>query len=153
MSMSIHVFSNRPVSSMAEWQAAIDGDGFDALLYKPAVFEELRGFLPVRLDGAGTGFEVDHDDAAELSRELIDQGWDVGGPWTHALSFRFGGDTRELIAAFSAAASYARITDGVVFEGEEAKTFTPAEVLDMARKMAIDMKDYLEPPRYEWTDA
>jgi hypothetical protein len=153
MSMSIHVFSNRPVSSMAEWQEAIDSDGFDALLYKPAVFEELSGFLPVRLDGAGTGFEVDHDDGAELSRELIEQGWDIGGPWTHALSFTFGGDTRELIAAFSTAASYARITDGVVFEGEEGKTFKPAEVLDMARKMAVEMKDYLEPPRYEWKDA
>jgi hypothetical protein len=40
-----------------------------------------------------------------------------------------------------------------VFEGEEGKTFKPAEVLDMARKMAVEMKDYLEPPRYEWKDA
>lgn len=138
---------------MAEWQAAILADDFDIKLYEPAIFEELVGFLPVRLDGAGTGFEVYKEDAAALISELAAEGWDVGEPWTHALSFSWGGDLRELIAAFATAASYARVTEGVVFDGEEAKIFTPEEVLKMARDMAVQLKDELGPPRYEWQDA
>ena len=153
MSMSLHIFSDRPVQSMTEWQAAINADGFVAELHKPAKFDELNGFLPVRLDGAGTGFEVYHADSAELIRDLADDGWEVGKPWTLALSFYWGGDYRELIAAYAAAASYARATEGVVFDCEEAKVYQPMEVLEMARKMAVDLKDELGPPRYEWQDA
>ena len=153
MSMSLYIFSDRPAQSMAEWQAAIDADGFAAELYKPAVFSELRGFLPVKLDGAGTGFEVDHEDSAALISELAGEGWDVGRQWTHALSFHWIGDYRELIAAYATAGSYARVTEGVVFDCEEAKVHQPMEVLEMARKMAVDLKDELGPPRYEWQDA
>ena len=154
MSMELYIFSDRPIQSMAEWQAAIYADGFDAKLYEPAVFGELDGFLPVRLDGAGTGFEVyHHDGAASLIAELAAEGWDVGRPWTHVLSLSWGGDYRELIAAYSTAASYARATEGVVFDCEEAKVFEPATVLEMARKLAVDLKDELGPPRYEWQDV
>lgn len=153
MSMSLYIFSDRPVQSMSEWQAAIDADGFAAELYRPAVFSDLRGFLPVKLDDAGTGFEVDHEDSPALIAELADEGWEVGRPWTHALSFHWGGDYRELIAAYATAGSYSRVTKGVVFDCQEAKTYQPAEVLEMARKMAIDFKNDLGPPRYEWQDA
>lgn len=153
MSMSLYIFSDRPAESMAEWQAAIDADGFVAELYKPAVFSEFNGFLPVKLDGAGTGFEVDHEDSPALIRELADEGWEVGRQWTQALSFHWGGDYRELIAAYATAGSYARITEGVVFDCQEAKVYQPATVLEMARKMAFDLKDELGPPRYEWQEA
>lgn len=153
MSMSLYIFSDRPVQSMAEWQAAIDADGFAAELYKPAKFEELDGFLPVKLDGVGTGFEVCHEDSPALISELADEGWEVGRQWTQALSFHWGGDYRELIAAYATAGSYARATEGVVFDCEEAKVYEPAAVLEMARKMAVDLKDELGPPRYEWQDA
>jgi hypothetical protein len=152
MSMSVTIFSDQ-TASMAEWQAAMDADGFDALLYQAAVFEDLQGFLPVRLDGAGTGFEVCHEDSEALALELSEEGWDVGGPWKCAMSLYFGGDPRELIAVFAAAGSYARITGGVVFESEEAKLLQPGEVIEMARQMAIDLKDKLGAPRYAWQDA
>lgn len=66
MSMDLYILSNRAARSMVEWQSAIDADGFQILLDPTAVFEDLSGFLPVRLDGAGTGFEVDHEDAPAL---------------------------------------------------------------------------------------
>jgi hypothetical protein len=153
MSMSLYMFSDRPVQSMSEWQAAIIADGFAAELYKPAVFAELSGFLPVKLDGAGTGFEVDHEDSPALIAELAEEGLEVDRQWTHALSFHWGGDYRELIAAYATAGSYARVTEGVVFDCQEAKVYQPAAVLEMARKMAVDLKDELGPPRYEWQDA
>lgn len=152
MSMSVTVFSNR-TATMREWQAGLDADGFDLLLYQSAVFEELRGFLPVRLDGAGTGFEVFHEDCAALVRELGEEGWDVGGPWQYAMSFYFGGDYRELISVLAAAGSYARVTGGIVFDGEEAKVQQPAEVLEEARRLRDVYKDKLGAPRYEWRDA
>ncbi|AVF04163.1 hypothetical protein C4375_10880 [Devosia sp. I507] len=152
MSMMMIVFSNR-TASMREWQAGLEEDGFDLLLHQSAVFEELSGFLPVRLDGAGTGFEVYHEDCAALVSELSEQGWDVGGPWQYAMSFYFGGDFRELISVLAAAGSYARVTGGVVFDGEEAKVQQPVEVLDEARRVRNNYKDKLDAPRYEWRDA
>lgn len=153
MSMSLYIFTDRPVGSISEWQAAIEADGFDAKLYEPAVYEELEGFLPVKLDGAGTGFEVYHEDCAALIGELESNGFHIGHPWNHAISFHWGGDFRELIAAYSTAGSYARATQGIVLDSEAGKVFDPASVLAEARKMAIELKDELGPPRYEWKDV
>lgn len=150
MSMSLHIFSDRPANSMTEWQAAVKADGFDAEFKEDSVFEDVAGFLPVRMFGAGTGFEVYQEDATELANEFSEQGFEVGGAWKCALTFVWGGDLRELIAAYATAASYARMTDGVVFDSEEAKVYQPADVLEIARKMATSLRDQLEPPRYEW---
>ena len=148
MSMDLYVLSNRPARSIAEWQAAIDADGFRILLDPTAVFEDLSGFLPVRLDGAGTGFEVDHEDAAELI-EMFGES-DLGRTWTCALAFHWSGDAREMVAAYSAAASYARAIGGVVLDPQEGEVMQPASALDLARQLAVQTKDDLGPPRYEW---
>lgn len=151
MSMDLYILSNRPARSMTEWQSAIDADGFQILLDPTAVFEDLNGFLPVRLDGAGTGFEVDHEDAAELT-EMFGES-DVARTWTCALAFHWGGDAREMVAAYSAAASYARAMEGVVLDPQEGEVMQPAAALDLARKLAVETRDDLGPPRYEWPPA
>jgi hypothetical protein len=153
MSMDLYIFSNRPVRSMAEWQSAIDDDGFQILLDLTTAFDDLNGFLPVRLDGAGTGFEVGHESAAELVGQCSEDDIDIGGPWACALAFHWGGDLREMIAAFSTASSYARVTEGVVFDPQEGEVFTPAAAFELARKLAAEGSDQLGPPRYEWPPA
>jgi len=100
MSMELYVFSDQPLRSISQWQQAITEDGFDILLYEKAVFEELDGFLPMRLDGAGTGVEVGPTDSAKAIEWFERDGFPFEHKWTHALSFSWGGDMRELIVAY-----------------------------------------------------
>jgi len=153
MSMELYVFSDRPIKSMLEWQEAITVDGFDIKLHGQAVFEDLNGFLPMRLEGAGTGVEVGHTDSAEAIDWFRKDGFPFDHQWSHALWFCWGGDLRELVVAHSTAASYARVTQGVVFDCEEGRILGADEALDLARKLAIEVKDDLGPPLYEWKDA
>ena len=153
MSMEMYVFSDRTIGSMTEWQNAIYEDGFDIKLYEGAIFEELDGFLPMRLDGAGTGVEVSPADGATEIDALEQDGVAFDHKWQHALAFCWGGDLRELIVAQASAASYARATQGVIYDFEEGKFFSPTEMLELAREVAVAVKDQLGPPRYQWENA
>ena len=66
MSMEIHVFSDRKLASIAQWQQAVDAEGFALRLSTEGSFEALRGFLPAQWSDRQAGFECFHDRAAEL---------------------------------------------------------------------------------------
>jgi hypothetical protein len=132
MSMEIHVLSDREIASMAAWQQAITAEGFGLQLSAEASFPALKGFLPARSAGKTTGFECYHDDPRELLIGYHD--FDFGHPWKHALSFRWGGDIMECLAAYMAAAAYAKATDGVVFVPDDGELLTPPLAIDRARE-------------------
>src|SRR5581483_10966772 len=111
--------------SIAEWQSAIDAEGFPLKLSNERPFEKLNGFLPAQLLGKRTGFECDHFPAEEVMREASDI--DLGREWKFVLAFRWGGDFNELQAAWMAATAYAVATDGVVLDDQEARVRTAAE--------------------------
>ena len=121
MSIEIFVMSDRRLNSMAEWQRAIEQEGFDLRLDASRPFEALHGHLPAWRGTTLAGFECDHWDPVDLLDDDDLADIDFGRRWTQTLAFRIGGDFLALWAALAAAtASYARATGGVVFEGEEA---------------------------------
>ena len=65
MSMEIEVFSNRRLTTTAEWQRAIGIERFPLRLDADVKLESSRGFIPAMLDDSKTGFECFHDDARE----------------------------------------------------------------------------------------
>lgn len=136
MSIELDAFSNRRLNSMAEWQAAIDAEGFDIRLDDSRAFEDLEGFLPAVMGGLNTGFECNHFEGQQLVDELNADGLDVGGPWTFALCFRFGGDKDECVCANMSAAAYIKATDGVLFVDVDGEAYPPAQALEQARKLA-----------------
>jgi hypothetical protein len=139
MSIEIFVLSDRKLASMAEWQQAIDQEGFGLRLDQSRPIEKLSGHLPAQRAGQHAGFECDHFDPADLldAEELADV--DFGRRWTQMLAFRFGGDFLALWGAFVAAAAYARATDGVVFDGESGEVLTPDKAAEAARNYERDM--------------
>jgi hypothetical protein len=132
MSIEIYVLSDRQLASIAEWQQAIDREGFALRLSTQCPFEALRGHLPAQWGDKHAGFECDHWKGSEV----IDESPDVefGRRWEHALAFRFGGDFGALLGAYAAAAAYARATDGVVFDGESGEVLTPEKAAQTARE-------------------
>jgi hypothetical protein len=137
MSMEIHALSDRQLASIADWQQAIDAEGFALRLSDARPFENLKGFLPAHSGEKKTGFECYHDDAQELLVEH--DAFEFGRPWKFALSFRWGGNLDACLAAYMAAAAYAKATDGVVFDTEEGQVLTPQQAGDYARQMEKDL--------------
>lgn len=133
MAMELFVLSDRRLSSIAEWQQAIDAEGFALRLSDETSFDALNGVLPVQLDGKQTGFECVHWNAGELMREASDI--DFGQEWKYALSFRWlGSRLDEGDAALMAAAAYARATGGVVLDWDNDRLLGPDQVKEIVRE-------------------
>jgi hypothetical protein len=130
MAMELFVLSDRRLSSIAEWQGAIDAEGFALRLSDATPFESVDGFLPARLEGRQTGFECAHWDAATLMSEA--EGVEFDRAWTQALSFRWGGNFDEGDAAFMAAAAYARATGGIILDWDNSRVLTAEEMKSIA---------------------
>lgn len=143
MSMELLIFSDFQLKSIAEWQAAIDAEGYPLRLLDDISFANLRGFLPAQLRGKATGFECYHDNASELIREHPDITFDH--LWKCALGLRWvGSKLEELRAAWMAATAYAKATDGMIFDDQEAKFRNAIE----ARQVVCDVERDL--PNTDW---
>lgn len=133
MSMEIHVLSNKRLASIAEWQQAIDFEGFKLKLDPTVPLDAARGFLPALLHGKQSGFECYHDDIRDLMETYGHVPYFKSGPaWKHVLSFRWGSLLHEGVSVFMAGTAYARATGGVIYEPEEGRALT----LDEARETA-----------------
>jgi hypothetical protein len=138
MSIEIFVLSDRKLGSIAEWQQAIDREGFDLKLDTSRPIEALQHHLPAQRGEHHAGFECDHWDAAEILDGCDDM--DFGHRWTQCLAFRFGGDFYALWGANAAAAAYARATDGVVFDTEAGEVLLADKAVEMTRQLERDLE-------------
>lgn len=137
MSMELWIFSDRRLSSVAEWQAAIDAEGYPLQLSAEKAIEGLRGFFPMHLRGELTGFECYHDDPAEFVQANPDVNFDH--VWKYALGFRWSGSrVNELRAAWMAGTAYAQATDGVIVDDQELKIHAPADARMVVRDVERD---------------
>lgn len=130
MSMELWVLSDGQLNSIAEWQAAIDAEGYSLNLAKDALFEKLNGFLQCHLREELTGFECYRDDAAALIRN--NAGFNFGHDWKYALGFRWlGSKQNETLAAWMAGTAYARATAGIIINDQDSqlRTATQSEVV------------------------
>jgi len=147
MSMEIWVLSDRQLKSTAEWQTAIDAEAYPLQLSAGKAFEDLRGFLPMQLRGELSGCECYHDPADQLIKANPDV--DFGHAWKYALGFRWGGNLKEMQAAWMAATAYAAATDGIVIDDQELKIRTAEEsrrevddIVQSIPKMEEIMRDF-----------
>jgi len=67
--MELCVLSDRRLSSITEWQNAIEAEGFPLILSQATPFDQLSGGLAAMLGDKRTGFECDHWDASEVITE------------------------------------------------------------------------------------
>lgn len=140
MAMEMFVLSDRNLTFIADWQAAIDAERYPLQLDPDIRLQTHVGFLPARLSGQSTGFECDHFPAAEFIREIQEiSSVEFGHAWNYVLAFRWRGDLNELQAACMAAAAYATAVDGVVFDDEESIVRSAAEARENVQKIVSDI--------------
>jgi hypothetical protein len=142
--MELWVLSDRQLNSIAEWQAAIDAEGYPLRISAETAFETQDGFLPSYLRGELTGFECYHDDAGEFMRGNPNA--DFGHEWKCLLGFRWlGSKELESKAAWMAGTAYARATGGVIYNDLD----TERRTADQSREVV----DSLEHPSAAFEEA
>jgi hypothetical protein len=136
MTMSLYIFSDKQVNSVAEWQAAIDREGYPLQLSADMVFERLSGFFPMHLRGELTGFECYHEDLADVQENVIPD-IRLDHEWKFVLGFVWlGGREPELIAAWMAATAYSQETAGIIFDCEgEGRFLIPAQARAVVQEL------------------
>jgi hypothetical protein len=127
MSMQICVLTDSRLNSIVEWQQSIDAEGF-----------------PLRLSGSEPGRNLVaqlRDEETSIEYGIYDFGKlkdtyrhvNFGRDWKYVIAFTWSSDFAEEIASWMAATAYARATDGIIFDEQEGKLFTPAESLEVTR--------------------
>lgn len=127
MPMQICVLTDSRLSSIAEWQKAIDAEGFRLRLSDA----DPKRNLFAQLGDEWTSIEYGVRDFVELGDAYKHVSF--GHDWRYAIVFTWSSDFAEEIAAWMAATAYARATNGVIFDEQEASIFTPEESLKIAR--------------------
>lgn len=139
MAMELFVLSDSQLETVADWQAAIDGEGYPLRLDANKPIESLKGFLPALLRERKTGFECDVWPAKEFMREV--SGVDFGHEWKHVLAFRWGSNLNQVPAVWIAAAAYAKATNGVVFDEEQGKIHSAADARTVVGEIEREMPE------------
>lgn len=132
MAMELNIFSDRRLNSIAEWQRAINAEGFPLQLARDVDLSTVSGFLSADLKNKRTGFECYQDEAWEMMESLGRSNFDRD--WKFALGLRWGPDFAAVDSAWMAATAYAAATGGVIFDYEEAEIFTPDQGRELIRR-------------------
>lgn len=133
MAMEMHVFSDRQLNSIAEWQRAVDQEGYALQISADVRLETVNGLVPATLRGQRTGFECYRDDAREMMKHYGASHF--SHRWKYGLGFRWRGDLAELQAAWMAATAYARATSGIVFDPQELRTYSVSEAANLVKEI------------------
>jgi hypothetical protein len=144
MSIEIFALSNRRVASFNRWQEQIDVASLHLVLPTQGSIDKLHGFLPVRLEGNASGFECAHCDPNEVAK--LYPNIDFGRNWTRAIAFNSQG-LEEDLAAYQAAAAYAKATEGIVFDPQEGLVMSPQQAFAAAGQLKANipkMKEILQ---------
>ena len=132
MSMQICVLTDSLIAGIAEWQRAIDAEGFPLQISD----DDPNRNLAARLREEETEISYDTHDFRELEDTYANKKF--GRDWTYAVAFTWSSDIPQAIASWMAATSYARATHGVVFDEQEGKLLTPEEAVQIVREIERD---------------
>ncbi len=129
MAMQICVLSDERINSIAQWQNAIEAEGFPLRLSDA----DPKRNLVANLRDEETSIEYDVHDFNELKDAY--KHVNFGRNWKYAIAFTWSFDFVEEIATWMAATAYARATNGVIFDEQEGKSFSPEESKKIAREI------------------
>lgn len=116
--------------SVRDWQAVIDKHGFAVALDPRWQLRTSSGNLPTRYRGEATGFECDLAKVGDDERAELPETLDAGVAQL-ALAFTSRGEL-SFAAAFVAAACFAELTGGTLFDWQSGDAFSAEEAMALA---------------------
>ncbi len=152
MSIEICVLSDSLLNSIADWQHAIDAEGFPLQLSDDEQLDQRGGGLTVHLREKLTSFQYRIDDLNDVMSTYKNNNF--GHDWKYVVGFPWITGFDELTAVWMAATAYASATGGVVFDEQEGKLFTPAESLQVVHDIErtrpeaeVALQNFIQQPR------
>jgi hypothetical protein len=131
MSIEICVLSKTRLEAISDWQQAINAELFPLRLSYGKSLRELDGFLPSYLQDQKTGFDCHHVEPHELFGTYPEVPF--GHEWKYAIVFVWGGNFKEMRAAWMAATAYARATSGIIFDPQAGQLFTASQAFEIVQ--------------------
>jgi hypothetical protein len=141
MAMELFVLSDKQMNSVADWQIAIEKEGYPLWLSGAEPMEALNGFLPALLRDTKTGFECNLWPAEDFMREISDV--DFGHKWKYLLALRWGSNLNQVPAVWMAATAYAKATNGVVFDEEQGKIRSAEDAQTVVENIEREMPEMI----------
>jgi hypothetical protein len=147
MSVSVYVFmAGNRVPSIDAWQDAAQRSGISLTFDPKTQLASHEGFLPVRHDDQSTGFEFFIGRASDMLGDYPQESY----PELHTklagrdavTVFTWHSDAKEGVAANYAAAVFAQLADGVLFDPEAGDVIQTNDALEHARAFAAEMERF-----------
>src|SRR3954467_12400860 len=133
MSMETHVFFRGKLPTKAALSRAMKELGFSfSISPSTGSLEQQTGFMPMKRRGEETGVEFDVYNDHSSVEEFADAG--VAAGFERRATLRWGGVFKEAVAGMSAAATLAKLMNGVVFDEAEDKLLSADDAIALARK-------------------
>jgi hypothetical protein len=112
-------------------QDAIDRLGFKISVDDSYAPFKTKGYLPCTFDGEDAGFDLRFENVEEVRSAVLSSALDKRDT---AMTFRWAGDPRELLAAQAVCAALVKDFGAIVHEPEQDKLFALDALLAMAKK-------------------
>src|SRR6267154_2073057 len=168
VSSEINVFFRGKLPTKSTLTRAMKDLGFPFSVAPPGgSLEKQNGFMPMRFRRQETGVEFDvFNGRTDVEDVAGDHFSEIDASFDRSANFRWGGDETEMLAGLCAAASLAKLVNGIVLEEAEGKLLSVDEAIAFARKHlasvkppdkrrrahVADMKRYLKPLLKERSD-
>src|SRR5262245_40475835 len=137
MSMEMNVFFRGVLPSREVLTRAMHDLGFPfSITPDDEPLDQQKGFMPMRMDGAGTGVEFDVFEGRAMIEDVVGEEIGTEGidpSFDRSANFRRGGDLNEMLAGLCAAAALARLLNGIVFD-TEGDLQQPEQAIAVARE-------------------
>ena len=133
MSAEIFVLSDSQIGSIAEWQQAIEAEGFALRLSTGDASDGLSGQMSARFGNEDVEFECEQVESDELMSRHSDV--DFGHAWKFVRAFRGSPTLKQNVAAWISAAIFAKLTGGKVFDPGADRLSTAEELLSSLREV------------------
>jgi len=144
MSVHLGVFLLREqLPTRDSWQRAIDAEGIDLQLEQADTIEQV-GFWPARLNKKDCGFEYSFgriETSIPVESENPDPILEAVGDRDHQVSFVFHSSREDGEAAALAAATLAKIADGVLFDPQSGEFAVGADAYELLRRQEADERE------------
>jgi len=140
LSLEQHAFLMKgTVPSRTDWQAAITEIGFDMQIDPELKPFEAFGFLPCKLEGRDSGFEIYYDPSDELLT-AYPQLKENTGLRDYSISFRWGGDMAECACVLIASAALAKSFGALVYYPDDNLLYSYDDLVREAKQALEEMK-------------
>jgi hypothetical protein len=141
MSQEQYVFLKRDdVPNVVEWQAVIDEIGFDFKLDPELKPFEDSGFLPCKLEGRESGFEIYYETVNE-TLEMYPQLKDKIESRDYVISFRWGGDMAECACVLIASAALSKSFNAMIYYSDDDMFYTFDDLINEAKTAILEINE------------